>query len=130
LATHLLLVDDHREFAAAAQELLEARGYRVTVAEDGVEALEVAAREVPDLVILDIMMPRLNGWQTLEALRQRPSTAEVPVLVLTARKSSHDIAQTFAAGGTWYYAKPISDFEDFVLVIGQLLENPHGEQPE
>jgi CheY-like chemotaxis protein len=124
-----LFVDDHREFALAAQEFLEGKGYRVTLAHDGVEALGVIDQEIPDLVILDVMMPRLDGWQTLESLRKNRQTAELPVLVLTARKSDQDVTQSFASGCTWYYGKPISDFEDFALLVRQLLENPSREQP-
>ncbi len=123
-----MFVDDHREFALAAQEFLQSKGYRVSVAYDGMEALDMMAQEIPDLVIMDVMMPRLDGWQTLESLRKNSQTAELPVLVLTARKSNQDVTQSFAAGCTWYYGKPISDFEDFVLVIRQLLEDPGGEQ--
>ena len=125
-----MFVDDHREFAFAAQEFLQSKGYRVTVAHDGMAALDLVAQEIPDLVIMDVMMPRLDGWQTLESLRKNPQTAGLPVLILTARKSNQDVTQSFAAGCTRYYGKPISDFEDFVLVIRQLLENPSGEQPD
>ena len=130
LASHVMFVDDHREFAFAAQEFLQGRGYRVSVAHDGMEALDLVAQEVPDLIIMDVMMPRLDGWQTLESLRKHPLTAQLPVIILTARKSNQDVAQSFASGCTWYYGKPITDFEDFVLVIRQLLENPSAEQPE
>lgn len=124
-----MFVDDHREFAVAAQEFLESKGYHVSLAHDGVEALDLLAVEIPDLVIMDVMMPRLDGWQTLESIRKHPATAALPVLILTARKSNQDVTQSFAAGCTWYYGKPISDFEDFALVVRQLLENPTGEQP-
>lgn len=130
MSKHILFVDDHRGFAFAAQEFLEGKGYAVSLAHDGMEALDFLAHEIPDLVILDVMMPRLDGWQTLEALRKNPQTAELPVLILTARKSDQDVTQSFAAGCTWYYSKPISDFEDFALLVRQLLENPSAKQPD
>ena len=126
MAVHILFVDDHREFAGAVREFLEFKGYRVTLAYDGMEALDRLAEEIPDLVVLDVMMPRLNGWATLESLRRNPSTAHLPVLILTARKSDQDVTQSFAAGCTWYYGKPITDFEDFALVLRQLLEDTEG----
>ncbi|HEY3396625.1 MAG TPA: response regulator [Armatimonadota bacterium] len=120
----ILFVDDHREFAAASQEFLASKGYEVALAHDGMDALGQIALQTPDLVILDVMMPRLDGWATLESLRQNPATAKLPVLMLTARRSQQDVTQSFAAGCTWYYGKPISDFEDFALVVRQLLECP------
>jgi len=129
VAVHILFVDDHREFAAAAREFLELKGYRVTLAYDGMEALERLAEEVPNLVVLDVMMPRLDGWATLESLRRNPATAGLPVLILTARKSNQDVTHSFAAGCTWYYGKPITDFEDFALVLRRLLEDREETAP-
>lgn len=124
MAQHILLVDDHRDFVRSAQVFLEKRGYRVTAAYDGVEALEQVEREIPDLIILDVMMPRLDGWATLESLQSQPRTADIPVLMLTALKEEENMKHSFRAGCTWFYSKPISDFEDFVLIIRNILESP------
>ena len=122
MARHILLVDDHRSFVDAAEIFLEKKGYRVTKAHDGVEALERVAEEIPDLIILDILMPRLDGWATLESLQNTPQTAGIPVLMLTALKDEEDIKHSFETGCTWFYGKPINDFEDFTLVIRTILE--------
>ena len=122
MANHILLVDDHRSFVQATGKFLERKGYRATIAYDGIEALEEVEREVPDLIILDIMMPHLDGWATLEQLQAKPRTAATPVLMLTALTGQEDTVQSFRSGCTWFYAKPITDFEDFVLVIRSLLD--------
>ena len=86
------------------------------------------AKEAPDLIILDVMMPRLDGWATLESLQSNPRTAAIPVLMLTALKEEDDMKHSFATGCTWFYGKPISDFEDFVLVIRNILESTTADE--
>lgn len=118
---HILLVDDHESFVRATQIFLEKKGYRVTPAYNGIEALEKVSQEAPDLIILDVMMPQLDGWATLESLQGSPETATIPVLMLTALKEREDMEQGFAAGCAWFYPKPITDLEDFVLIIDNIL---------
>ena len=125
---HILLVDDHEGFVNAAAIFLEKKGYRVAKAYDGVEALEQVAKEAPDLIILDVMMPRLDGWATLESLQSNPQTAAIPVLMLTALKDEEHMRQGFATGCTWFYGKPISDFEDFALVIRTIMESTASDE--
>jgi len=125
---HILLVDDQEGFVNAAAIFLEQKGYRVSKAYDGVEALEQVVGEIPDLIILDVMMPRLDGWSTLESLQSKPQTATIPVLMLTALKEEDDMKHSFATGCTWFYGKPITDFEDFVLVIRNILESTAADE--
>lgn len=127
MADHILVVDDHRGFAQATGKFLECKGYRATIAYDGMEALAQVDREVPDLIILDIMMPALDGWATLEQLQSKSHTAATPVLMLTALTGQEHTVQSFQAGCTWFYAKPITDFEDFALVIRGILDNTSSE---
>ena len=124
MAHHILVVDDYHDLVDAAQIFLETKGYRVTTAYDGVEALQQVEQEIPDLIILDIMMPRLDGWATLEALQSDERTARIPVLMLTALKEQEDVRHSFETGCTWFYPKPIADLEDLVLVIRGILERP------
>ena len=128
MAEHILLVDDHKGFVDATKILLEKKGYRVTAAYDGVEALEQVAEEIPDLIILDVMMPRLDGWATLESLQSTPQTAGVPVLMLTALKEEENMKHSFETGCTWFHSKPINDFEDFTLVIRGILETTASDE--
>jgi len=126
---HILLVDDHADFRRSAQLFLEKKGYRVTTAQDGVEALEHVDEETPDLIILDVMMPRLDGWATLESLQSQPRTADIPVLMLTALKEEENMKHSFRAGCTWFHGKPITDLEDFVLIIRNILESGSAATP-
>lgn len=83
-ARTILIADDDAALRELLRAALEAAGYRVVEAADGVEALQLAAHERPDLLILDISMPRLDGWAVLRQLEAQPATAGLPVIVLTA----------------------------------------------
>jgi two-component system alkaline phosphatase synthesis response regulator PhoP len=127
MAETILVVDDHRDFVFASKLFLENQGYRVLEAYDGMEALEVLAREaLPDLIILDVMMPRLDGWATLQALQAKEETAKIPVLMLTALKEPVNVLTGFDLGCTWFYTKPITDYEDLALVIRRILDSVLG----
>lgn len=109
---HILVVDDTDFNRLLIGTLLEDAGYcNIAYARDGVEALEAMARQVPDLVILDIMMPGMNGYEVCRRLRADPALADVPVLVQTALSSSDDRNQAFAAGTTDLITKPIERTE-------------------
>jgi PAS domain S-box-containing protein len=79
----VLVCDDDRSLLEVAQALLSSHGYRVIVAQTGAEAVELAAREHPAVIVLDLFMPEMDGWGTVEALKARPETADIPVLVLS-----------------------------------------------
>ena len=68
------------------------------------------------------MMPRLNGWQTLQALQSNESTAAIPVLMLTALRGSEPVKESFDRGSVWFYPKPITDYHDLLLVIRRILD--------
>ena len=127
MAETILLVDDHRDFVFASKLFLESQGYSVLTAYDGLEGLEVLEREKPDLIILDVMMPRLDGWATLQVLQSKEDTAKIPVLMLTALKEPVNVLTGFDLGCTWFYSKPITDYEDWALVIRRILDGVHGE---
>lgn len=102
----ILLVDDEQDLVWAMQYSLNDEGYEVLTAYDGVEALAVARRHRPDLVILDIVMPRLDGLQVCHHLRRDPALAAVPILFLTVRSSIEDRIAGLDEGGDDYLAKP------------------------
>jgi DNA-binding response OmpR family regulator len=81
---HVLVAEDDLEIAALLRKTLTQAGYRLSLAYDGEEALRAALAHRPDLVVLDVMMPRMNGWEVCKSLRARPEFAEVGILMLTA----------------------------------------------
>jgi len=101
----VLLVEDHAEVRALVRKHLATR-YRVAEAQDGEAALESARREPPDLVLSDVMMPRLDGFGLLRALREDPELDFVPVILLTARDAVEDRIEAFGIGADGYLAKP------------------------
>lgn len=107
--TQVLLVEDSRTQARHVQSLLEAAGYGVRVCHDGVEALAAATDRTPDVVLSDVLMPELDGFELCLALRRRPSTATVPIVLMTALTDPADVLRALAVGADGYVAKPSSD---------------------
>ena len=102
--THILLVEDNEDLAFGLQRTLEAEGYDVSVAIDGPAGVEAVARVRPALVILDLMLPGMNGYQVLESIRK--AKHEMPVLILTARGEEADKVVGFRLGADDYVTKP------------------------
>src|SRR3954469_23147390 len=103
---HILVVDDDQAVRDSLQRSLEYNGYEVTAAEDGVQALARLAATRPDAVIMDVMVPRLDGLETTRMLRAAGN--DVPILVLTARDAVGDRVDGLDAGGDDYMAKPFA----------------------
>lgn len=104
----VLVVDDEPDIRELCRVNLEFAGYEVLEAGDGEEALAVCRRESPDLVFLDLMMPRLDGWGVLEALTADPSTKDIPVILLTARGAEEDQIRGWMGGIVEFVAKPFN----------------------
>ena len=126
----ILLVDDHRDFVFATKLFLETQGYQVLTAYDGLEGLQAVEESRPALIILDVMMPRLDGWATLQVLQSKPETASIPVLMLTALKEPVNVLTGFDLGCTWFYTKPITDYDDLALVVRRILDTTTTARPE
>jgi two-component system phosphate regulon response regulator PhoB len=116
----ILVVEDERDIAALVAYHLTKEGYRVRTAEGGTEAIEAAAAERPDLLVLDLMLPGLSGYDVLAEIRRRPELAEVPVIVLTARRDEADRVRGLELGADDYVTKPFSPRE-LVLRVGAVL---------
>ncbi|ACB74097.1 hybrid sensor histidine kinase/response regulator [Opitutus terrae] len=112
----ILIVDDTPANLCVLVETLGAAGYRLMVAEDGEEALAQTAQTVPDLILLDVMMPGIDGFETCRRLRAQPTTADTPVLFMTALNETPDKVKAFAAGGVDYITKPIEHEEALARV--------------
>ncbi|MGB9594027.1 MAG: response regulator transcription factor [Anaerolineae bacterium] len=104
----ILVVDDESRMVRFIQTNLEMDGFRVISASNGLEALEKVRTELPDLVILDVMMPEMDGFETLEMIREQ---SEVPVIMLTVKGEERDKHQAFTAGADDYLTKPFSPRE-------------------
>lgn len=106
----ILVVDDEPDNLSIISELLTLLGSRVITAIDGQEALTQALKHVPDLIISDLSMPKVNGWDFLINLRQDETTKDIPVIALTAHAMAGDKERALAAGFVNYIAKPIDIF--------------------
>jgi two-component system alkaline phosphatase synthesis response regulator PhoP len=104
----VLVVDDEPDVLLLCRVNLEFEGYRVVEASDGEAALAYLADEVPDVVLLDVMMPKLDGWAVLERIKADPRTAAVPVVMLTAKVQDHDQIRGWSSGAAEYITKPFS----------------------
>jgi len=116
----ILVVDDQRDLLANIRLTLEAAGYRVLTAVDGVEALALMQAEQVDLILADIAMPRLNGYQLFERVQQNPAWAGIPFILLTARAMDSDIRYGKQLGVDDYLTKPIEPEDLLAAVEGKL----------
>jgi DNA-binding response OmpR family regulator len=107
----VLAADDDDDILELVAFRLERSGYTVIVAHDGEEALELAVRERPDLAVLDVMMPKLDGFEVTRRLRAEEATSRMPIILLTARSQDADVQQGFDAGADDYVRKPFSPDE-------------------
>lgn len=117
----LLLVDDEPGLREAVQAYLEDSGFEVDVASNARDGLELAQQKLPDLVITDIMMPQVDGYQFLKQLRDDPQFKNLPVVFLTARGMTSDRIQGYNAGCDAYLSKPF-DPDELVAIVTNLLE--------
>jgi DNA-binding response OmpR family regulator len=111
LAGTVLVAEDDDDIRALVVYRLERSGYEVVQAQDGEEALRLASECDPDLAILDVMMPKLDGYEVTRRLRRDDATSRLPVILLTARSQESDVSQGFAAGADDYIRKPFSPDE-------------------
>jgi CheY-like chemotaxis protein len=106
LARKVLLVDDEDSLRKVVKDLLERDGYIVSEARDGVQALDQVDRVGPDIIVLDLNMPGLDGYGVLSHLRSRPATADIPVIVLTAKSDEDNEVRVFELGADDFLTKP------------------------
>jgi DNA-binding response OmpR family regulator len=119
--TKVLVIDDEAPIRLLCRVNLEAEGMEVIDAADGESGVELARREQPDLVLLDVMMPRLDGWGVAQQLVGDELTKEIPIIFLTARAEVRDRARGLNIGGVEYVTKPFSPLE-LAPLIESLLE--------
>ena len=128
--TRVLVIDDEAPIRLLCRVNLEAEGMEVLEAADGVAGFETARSERPDVVLLDVMMPGLDGWQVAERLIDDEVTKHIPLIFLTARAELRDRARGLELGGVDYITKPFNPVE-LASVVTEMLERvERGERDE
>jgi two-component system alkaline phosphatase synthesis response regulator PhoP len=128
--TSVLVIDDEAPIRLLCRVNLEAEGMDVLEAPDGPSGLEQARENTPDVVLLDVMMPGLDGWRVAEQLLQDDRTSEIPIIFLTARAEFRDRARGLDIGGVDYVTKPFNPLELAPLVRELLARIERGERDE
>jgi two-component system, cell cycle response regulator DivK len=116
----ILIVDDNRDVREVLQCQLKMLGYLVISAENGYVAIEKAIAEQPDLILMDIMMPEMDGWQASRAVRANPDTKDIPILATTAMCRRADLNACLEAGCNGYIVKPFTMME-LAQKVGELI---------
>ena len=124
----ILVVDDEPDITALVAYHLARNGYRVSTAANGNVALEAVTDERPSLVVLDLMLPGLSGYEVIEHIRRDPATNDMPVLMLTARKEESDRVRGLTLGADDYLTKPFSP-QELVLRVGAILRRARAMMP-
>jgi len=118
----ILFIEDEPTLQKTVGEILKQEEFIVLEALDGEEGLAAAKRERPDLILLDLVLPKKNGFEVLEALKKDPETANIKIIVLTNLESSQDVERALALGATNYLVKANYDLEEVVAKIKELLQ--------
>jgi two-component system alkaline phosphatase synthesis response regulator PhoP len=128
--TKVLVIDDEAPIRLLCRVNLEAEGMQVLEAADGPAGLQAARTEKPDVVLLDVMMPGLDGWRVAEELLDDPSTSSIPIVFLTARAELRDRARGLDLGGVDYITKPFNPVELAPMVDSLVGRVDAGERDE
>ena len=125
MPSKVLVVDDQDLIVASTRLVLESVGCEVIAALDGTEAIEKAKHGLPDLILLDVMMPGMDGCETLRRLREVPETAPIPIVIFTAIEHSKGREKTLDMGGVEYFRKPFEP-DDLIDLVEKLVGVPAG----
>ncbi|MBN8691123.1 MAG: response regulator [Armatimonadetes bacterium] len=125
MALKILVCDDERHIVRLIQVNLEKQGYQVVTAYDGKEGLEKIKAEKPNLVVLDVMMPYMDGFEVLKNLRREPDFMDLPVIMLTAKAQDKDVFEGYHYGADMYLTKPFNPIE-LVTFVKRIAEGAGG----
>ncbi len=120
MSKSVLIVDDEPNIVVSLEFLLEQAGYQVRIAHDGQQAWEAIERQPPDLVLLDVMLPRLSGFDVCQKIREHPDLQRVRVVMLTAKGREVEVSKGLALGADAYISKPFST-QDLLAQVRTLL---------
>jgi len=126
MSEKILIVDDDPETVHLLNLMLDRLGYQALVAKDGMEALNLARSELPDLIVLDVMMPGMDGFDVARSLRRQPDTATIPILMLTAKTQINDKVEGYDAGADIYLTKPIHPVDLYANIKTLLSQRREG----
>jgi DNA-binding response OmpR family regulator len=104
----VLVVDDNEDSLRIVESILRSAGFEVCLARDGKQGIEIAEASAPELIILDIMMPVMDGVEALQRLRDSPRTSRIPVILLTAKTQDEDVIAGYQTGADYYMTKPFT----------------------
>ncbi len=122
----ILIADDEPNIVLSLEFLLEDAGYRVRIARDGQEAIDAVAAEPPDLILLDVMLPRLSGFDVCQRIRANPAWRGIRVVMLSAKGREVEVHKGLAVGADAYVTKPFAIQELLAEVARQLQRGPDG----
>ena len=117
----ILVAEDERDIRELISFTLQFAGFEVVLASNGADAVELAVEERPDLILMDVRMPRMTGYQACEALKQKPETQETPVIFLSAKGQESEIQEGLGVGAVKYILKPFAP-DDLTAQVRQVLE--------
>lgn len=118
----VLAVDDEPHILKLVSFSLASHGFDVVQASDGLSAVEVAEREQPDIILMDVMMPLLNGYEACERIKRNPKTAHIPIVMLSAKSQASEQAEGLERGALCYITKPFTP-KELVQRVNELLED-------
>jgi CheY-like chemotaxis protein len=122
--TKILVVDDEMDIRFVIGKMLEREGYETVEADSGEQALEILKETEPDLILLDVMMPGIDGYETCTEIKSQETTKEIPVVMLTAKTAESDKVKALEeCGAAWHLSKPI-DRKKFIETVKWVLESP------
>jgi CheY-like chemotaxis protein len=116
----ILIVEDNEKNMKLVRDLLQVKGYETLETETAEEGIRVAREKIPDLILMDIQLPGMNGIEALRRLREDPSTHKIPVVAVTASAMSQDREKIMAAGFDGYQRKPL-EMKEFLAVVREIL---------
>ena len=122
----ILIIDDQPEITDLIRFILKKQNYESVIAFNGLEGLSKARSEMPDLILLDITMPDMSGYEVCEKLKLDPATAQIPIIMLTARDMGEDFEKAMEKKADWYITKPF-DPKHLLKRIAYLLQRSKGE---
>jgi CheY-like chemotaxis protein len=123
MGKRILVVDDDENILKLQRTILEQKGFSITTAGGGKEAIEILGREAFDLVLLDVMMPEIDGFAVCRHIKENPRLAEMPVIFLTAKGGGDALQEGFESGAVMYINKPFTA-NKLITIVNTMLDSP------